>query len=92
MIMNDKVKDLVETELYNFIDFYTSDDEERENMKKHADDYLEEEFSYEPERTNVLEEKAWLHITGEEVSDTLKACCSEAEALEYNRLSYGDEE
>ena len=84
--MNEKFKDKVETELYNFIDFYTSDDEERENMKGHADDYLEEEFSYEPERVNELEEQAWMNITGEEVAETLRVCVSKEVADEYNKL------
>jgi hypothetical protein len=41
----EKIKDIVETEIYNFIDFYTSDDTERENMKKVVDDYMKEEYS-----------------------------------------------
>ena len=87
MIMNDKVADLVAMEIYNFIDFYSSDDKEREDMKQVADDYMEEEFEYEPERINILEEKAWLNgITGEDVMNAL----SKEEAEEYSKLCYED--
>lgn len=87
MIMNDKVQDLVETEIYNFIDFFTSDDKEREDMKIVAYNYMKEEFNYIPERINVLEERAWLKgMTGEDIMNNL----SKQEAEEYSKLMYGD--
>lgn len=86
MIMNDKIKDIIETELYNFIDFFTSDDKEREDMKSVADNYIKEEFENTPDRINILEEKAWMNITGQEIIETL----NEKEAEEYEKL-LGDE-
>ena len=87
MIMNDKLKSLVAGELENFINFWTSDDEEREQMYEVAENYMREDYTYEePDRLNELEEQAWLHITGEEVAETLRACVSEEVAEEYNKL------
>jgi hypothetical protein len=92
MIMNKDVEVLIGNEIYNFIDFYTSDDKEREQMKIVADRYIENDLDVEPSRLNELEEKAWLNITGEEIIETLRTHNTNEEADEYEKLAYGDED
>lgn len=43
-VINNQLRDIVESEIMNFIDYFTSDDEERENMYKVLEDYIKEGF------------------------------------------------
>lgn len=42
-----QLKDLIYGEVLNYINFWTSDEKERENMQEVLDNYMKEDYTYE---------------------------------------------
>lgn len=73
MLLNDKVKDLVEAEIKKFIEFYSENNtREKSQMLDDLKIYLKD-FEYKPDRINEIEERAWLNMSGEDVENTLRS-------------------
>lgn len=80
-------KSHIENEIYNFIDYFSSDDKERIDMKEVADRYMEEVFELDEDEWTIREMEN--KVTSENW-EYLHECFTDEERKKYDKIVYGE--